>query len=332
MFSAKDVLPIKTVGGPVGLPKVGLGLWKLDKDKCSDTVYTAIKLGYRGLDSACDYGNEIEVGAGLAKALEEKICTREEIFVTSKLWNTFHRKEHVREGLEKTLKDLQLSYLDLYLIHFPTVSLKYVPIGTRYPPEWVFDPSAAKPQMELDAVPIQETWAVLEELVAEGKIKAIGLCNVGMSVLGDVMAYAKVPVSVLQIELHPHLTQERLVRYAQKNGVAVTGFSPLGSGSYVQIGMATEADSVLKSPVVNAIAAAKNRTAAQVVLRWGIQRDTAIIPKSSSVERLKENGSLFDFELSSEEMTAISALNCGKRLNDPGMFCLGMGADVPIYQ
>lgn len=117
------------------MPSVGLGLWKIPKDVCSQVVVDALKTGYRCLDGACDYGNEKEVGDGIAKAIAEGIVKREEIWVTSKLWNTYHRKEHVREACLRTLKDLGLDYLDLYLIHFP-IALKYVDPAVRYPPEW----------------------------------------------------------------------------------------------------------------------------------------------------------------------------------------------------
>ena len=136
------------------LPQLGLGLWKLPKDICADVVYNAIKNGYRLLDGACDYGNEIQVGEGIKRALDEGVCTRAELFVVSKLWNTFHRPEHVKAACQKTLADLGLDYLDLYLIHFP-IALAYVPVETCYPPEWkCFDTTlnggAADGKMVLD--------------------------------------------------------------------------------------------------------------------------------------------------------------------------------------
>ena len=118
------------------MPQVGLGVWKMPLDICADSVYNAIKNGYRLIDSACDYGNEAKTGEGIKRALDEGICSREDLFVTSKLWNTFHRPEHVKEGCLKTLKDLGLDYLDLYVIHFP-IAMPYVPIDQLYPPEWV---------------------------------------------------------------------------------------------------------------------------------------------------------------------------------------------------
>jgi D-xylose reductase len=135
--------------GGAKMPQVGLGLWKLPKEVCADQVYNAIKTGYRMLDGACDYGNEKEVGQGIKKALDEGLCKREDLFVVSKLWNTFHRPEHVEPAIKRTLSDLGLEYLDLYIIHFP-IHLKYVDPEVRYPPEWVYDPKAEKPVLEFE--------------------------------------------------------------------------------------------------------------------------------------------------------------------------------------
>ena len=304
------------------MPAVGLGLWKLDKSGCADVVRNAIEIGYRHLDSAADYGNEEEVGAGIQQALADGLCKREDLWITSKLWNTFHRPEHVREACEKTLADLAVDYLDLYLIHFP-ISLKYVGIESRYPPEWIANPDAANPVMEIDPVPLADTWRAMEALVADGLVKQIGICNYTTGLLHDLMAYAKIKPAMLQIESHPYLTQEALIRTANNYGIAVTAFSPLAALSYVELDMATTSDTVLSQAVVLAAAKRVDRSPAQVVLRWGIQRGTAIIPKSSKLERLKENLALFDFELNNNEMAAISALNANRRFNDPGAFCEG---------
>ena len=139
------------------MPLVGFGCWKVPKEQMADTIHSAIKSGYRCIDEACDYGNEKECGEGIKKAIDEGLVTRKDLWVTSKLWNTFHRKEHVKMACKKTLEDLGVEYLDLYLIHFP-ISLKFVPFETRYPPEWVHDPSSSDPRMEEDLVPMQETW------------------------------------------------------------------------------------------------------------------------------------------------------------------------------
>ena len=146
------------------MPALGLGTWKIPKDVCAETVHAAIAAGYRHLDCACDYGNEVEVGQGIARAIDEGLVTREDLWITSKLWNTYHRPEHVEPAIRRTLSDLGVEYLDLYLIHFP-ISLRFVPFEERYPPEWLFDPEASPARMEFEDVPIATTWAAMEALV-----------------------------------------------------------------------------------------------------------------------------------------------------------------------
>jgi D-xylose reductase len=147
------------------------------------------------------------------------------------------------------------------------------------------------------------------------------------------LSYARLRPEVLQIELHPYLTQEKLLRFCREAGIMVTGFSPLGASSYFSLNMATEAESVLNEPVVTMAARRLGKTAAQVVLRWGIQRGTAVVPKTSHPERLVENLAIFDFELSPDEMQAISALDRGRRFNDPGVFCeSAFHTFFPIYE
>lgn len=313
------------------MPAVGFGLWKLDNNEAADLVYSAIKSGYRHLDSAADYGNEKQVGEGIARAIAEGLCCREDLWITSKLWNTFHRQEHVQAACEKSLADLGIDYFDLYLVHFP-IALKFVDFDDRYPPEWLYNPQNEHPSMELDAVPLSETWAAMEMLVELQLVRQIGVCNYSAVLLHDLMSYAKIKPAMLQIESHPYLTQEALVRTAQSYNIAVTAFSPLGALSYVSLDMATAGDSVLTESVVIKAADRANVTPAQVVLRWGVQRGTAVIPKTCKPERLVENLSLFDFSLTEEEMDAISALNQNRRFNDPGIFCeAAFGTFYSIY-
>lgn len=314
------------------MPSVGLGLWKVDPLSAGELVYEAISVGYRHLDSACDYGNEAEVGKGIERVLALNVCHREDLWITSKLWNTFHEPKYVRSALERTLRDLQVDYLDSYLIHFP-ISLAYVAPETRYPPGWFFEPDAPNPSMQSIKVPVAETWGAMEELVDAGLVRTIGACNFGISLLRDLQAGARIQPSSLQVEMHPRLTQEKLLRFCNQENIAVTAFSPLGAPSYVPLGMAKETDSLLINQDILEIADVVQRTPAQVLLRWGVQRGTAVVPKTSQPKRLKENISLFDFSLSEEQMLIIDGLNKNHRFNDPGDFCeQAFNTFFPIYE
>lgn len=313
------------------MPHIGFGLWKIAPDHCAEVVYGAVKSGYRHFDSACDYGNEKQVGEGLQRAMREGLCSREDLWVTSKLWNTYHHPDHVLPAMQKSLSDLQLDYIDLYLIHFP-IALAYVPFETRYPPEWTYDPSAVIPEMHPVNVPLQETWRAMEQLKTFGRVKHIGVCNYNSGLLHDLMNYAIEPPEMLQIECHPYLTQERLIKLAQQYGIGVTAFSPLGAMSYFELDMADQHESVLARSAIRAAASRTHKTEAQIVLRWGLQRGTSLVVKSVNTERMQENLSLDDFDLSAAEMGAISGLNINRRFNDPGDFCeAAFGTFYPIY-
>jgi len=314
------------------LPAVGLGLWKVDRPEAASLVVEAIQQGYRHLDCAADYGNEAEVGQGIEQAIRAGACRREDLWVTSKLWNTYHDPRHVRLAAERSLSDLKVSELDLYLVHFP-IPLEFVPFEERYPPGWLADPAQPERGMALAKVPAHEVWGAMEELVQAGLVRNIGVCNYNTAMVRDLLAYAKVRPSVLQVELHPFLTQEKLVRLCHQEGIAVTGFSPLGAPSYVPLGSATLDESVMGHDLIRTLAAKHERTPAQVVLRWGVQRKTAIVPKTSNHARLAENLALFDFELEEQDMAAINQLNRNRRFNDPGVFCEGaFHTFCPIYE
>ncbi|WP_255573823.1 aldo/keto reductase [Erythrobacter sp. SCSIO 43205] len=313
------------------MPPVGFGLWKIPRENTAEAVIEAIRAGYRHFDSAADYANEAETGEGIARAIEEGLVTREELWITSKLWNTFHAPEHVEEACRKTLADLQLDCLDLYLIHFP-IALEYVPIEERYPPEWLFNPDAAEPEMRPARVPLYQTWHAMEALVEKGLVNRIGVCNYNTGLIHDLMSYAAIKPSHVQIESHPYLTQEKLIRCARGYGIDVTAFSPLGAQSYFELNMAEASESLLGAAPVMVAAEAHNKTPAQVLLKWGVQRGTSIIPKTTKPERMRENLDIDDFKLSAVEMAAISALNQDRRFNDPGVFAEGaFGRFHPIY-
>lgn len=332
MRRMSEPIPTQKLNTGSEMPMIGLGLWKIAPESVADTVVEAIRAGYRHLDGACDYGNEKEVGDGIRRAIDEGLCTREELWVTSKLWNTFHAREHVRPALERSLEDLGLEYLDLYLVHFP-IALAHVPFETRYPPEWTHDPKAEVPVMVESGISLEETWHAMEALVARELVHAIGVCNYSIALLRDLLNYAAIPPAVLQVESHPYLTAEKMRRFCREQDIAMTAYSPLGALSYVELDMASRADAVIEQAAVRDIAERLHRTPAQVVLRWGIQRGTSIIPKTSRVERLRENAALFDFSLSDDDMAAISALDRGQRFNDPGVFAeRAFNTFYPIYE
>jgi D-xylose reductase len=294
------------------MPLVGFGLWKVTKSSCADTVYAAIKCGYRLLDGAGDYGNEKEAGEGVRRAIKDGLVKREELFITSKLWNTFHAYDHAKAIARKQLNDWGLDYFDLFLIHFP-ISLQYVDPDHRYPPEWFGDDG----KVYLQNTPIHETWKAMEDLVDEGLAKNIGVSNFNGSLTLDVLRYARIAPQVMQVEHHPYLTQEPLVRFVKQWGIALTGYSSFGPKSYLELGMGRHVESLLDSSFIKSIGNKHGKTTAQVLLRWATQRGIAVVPKSNNIARLAENLQCNSFDLTEGEIVQISCLNQNRRLNDP---------------
>ncbi|KAI9719387.1 MAG: NAD(P)H-dependent D-xylose reductase (XR) [Candelaria pacifica] len=306
------------------MPLVGFGLWKVNNDTCADQVYNAIKTGYRLFDGACDYGNEQESGQGVARAIKEGIVKREDLFIVSKLWNSFHDAEHVEPICKKQLSDWGIDYFDLFIMHFP-ISLKYVDPKDRYPPGFTFDGKNVVP----GKASIQETWQAMEKLVDHGLAKSIGISNFAAVLIMDLLRYAKIKPATLQIEHHPYLTQEGLLDLAKSENIVVTAYSSFGPQSYNELEMKKAQSTALlfDNPTIKKAAEKHGKTPAQVLLRWATQRGVAVIPKSNNQGRLKQNLDATGWDLEKGEVEDISGLNQNLRFNDP----LAYGVPQPIF-
>lgn len=313
------------------MPLVGLGCWKIPNEVCASQVYEAIKLGYRLFDGAQDYGNEKEVGQGIRKAIDEGIVKREDLFVVSKLWNSYHDPKNVKKALKRTLQDLGLEYLDLFYIHFP-LAFKFVPFEERYPPGFYTGAEDEKKGViSLEKVTVLDTYRALEQCVEEGLIKAIGVSNFRGILLHDLLAGAKIPPACLQIEHHPYLTQEKLVEYCKQQGIQVVAYSSFGPQSFLEMDsqLAKSTPTLFEHDVVKKVANNHGVSTSEVLLRWATQRRVAIIPKSSKKERLLNNLQINEkLTLSDEELQEISSLNKDIRFNDPFNW---LGMKFPVF-
>ncbi len=261
-----------------------------------------------------DYGNEVECGQGVARAIKEGLVTREELFIVSKLWNTFHDAERVEPIVKKQLADWGLEYFDLYLIHFP-VALEWVDPAVRYPPGWHYEGDEIRPSKAT----IQETWGALEALVPAGLTKSIGISNFQSQLIYDLLRYAKIRPATLQIEHHPYLVQQELLNLAKHEGIAVTAYSSFGPASFLEFNMqhAVKLTPLIEDETIQKIAAKYNRDPSQVLLRWATQRGLAIIPKSTREPIMASNLASIEFDLSEEDIATISGFNRGIRFNQP---------------
>lgn len=240
---------------------------------------------------------------------------REELFIVSKLWNTFHDGDRVEPIVKKQLADWGIDYFDLYLVHFP-VALEYVDPSVRYPPGWFYD---GKSEIRPGKATIQETWTAMEALVEKGLAKSIGISNFQAQLIYDLLRYAKIRPATLQIEHHPYLVQQELLNLAKREGIAVTAYSSFGPASFVEFNMqhAVKLTPLMEDETIKKIAAKYNRAPSQVLLRWATQRGLAIIPKSSRHETMVSNLHSTDFDLSEEDIATISAFDRGIRFNQP---------------
>ena len=254
----------------VKLPCLGYGTWQSAKADARKCVKEAIDLGYRHIDTAFAYGNEDAVGDGIRASG----IARDELFVTTKHWITMRGYEQTVKAVETSLLNLGLDYMDLYLIHWPCVE--------KVSPDW----------KEINAA----TWQGFEKMYKDGKIRAIGLSNFEQKHIDALLETAEIPPMVNQIEFHPGYTQPATVDYSKKRGMAVEAWSPLGSGA------------VLKNETLGRIAAKYEKSVAQLCIRFALQNDVIPMPKSVTLERIRQNMDVFDFEITAEDMAAIAAL------------------------
>ncbi len=266
-------MQFKQLSNGVSVPMLGFGTYEIKPAEVAGAVQGAIDAGYRHFDCAHIYGNEVEVG----KAFKDSGIKREDLFITSKVWNADQGYDKTLAAFEQTLKDLQLDYLDLYLIHWPN--------------EKNFN-------LTLD------TWKALETLYDQGKVKSIGVSNFSEEQLKEVFAMAKVKPMVNQIERHPYKTQKELAAFDTENNILNEGYSPIGHGHLI-----------LEDTTINKIAKAHGKTPAQVVLRWQVDTGFVVFPKSSNIDHVKANFDIFDFNLSDDEIESINALDQDKHLN-----------------
>lgn len=280
------------------MPAVGLGTWKSEPKKVEHAVEYALKNGCRHIDCAAVYGNENEVGNALKKVFDSGEIKREEVWVTSKLWNNAHKKENVIPALKQTLKNLQLDYLDLYLMHWPVA----------------FKPGVAFPEnddefLSLDEVPLIETWEAMLEAKKQGLVKHVGVSNFSAKKLDDLRKETSEIPELNQVELHPYLQQNDLLEYCTQHRINVTAYSPLGSGDRTEDMKADDEPILLENEVIQKIAKKHNASPAQILIKWAELRGTAVIPKSTNEGRIKQNLQSLGYKLDENDMKEIAQLD-----------------------
>lgn len=271
-------VPVIELNNGVRMPQLGYGVFQVPDDETAAAVKAALEAGYRSIDTATVYGNE----KGVGQALAESGIARDELFVTTKLWNSAQGYDATLKAFDESMKRLGLEQLDLYLIHWPT------PARDKY----------------------LDTWKAFEKLHADGRVRAIGVSNFQPAHLTRLLDAADVAPAVNQIELHPYLQQQEVREFDAKHGIATEAWSPLAKGG-----------SLLGDPIIADLAVKHGRTPAQIVLRWHLELGNVVIPKSVTPSRIEENFDLFGFTLSEEEVESLTPLNRGERTGpDPDTF------------
>ncbi|KAF2461153.1 NADP-dependent oxidoreductase domain-containing protein [Lineolata rhizophorae] len=286
------------------IPALGIGTWR-DADKQEQTVLTALKAGYRHIDTARIYGTEPAV----ASAIEASGVPRSSIFLTTKLWNNSHAPSDVEPALDASLQDLRTPYVDLYLMHWPS-PLQSGPS---------LRPTDARGAMIPGAADYVDTWRAMEALLRTGKARAIGVSNLAESELRRLLRAARVAPAVHQLELHPWLQQRRFVTLHRRLGIHVTQYSPFGNANPAYAAATEElspGERLIEDPVLVEIGRKYGKSGAQVALAWGIRQGRSVIPKSVSPERVRHNLE-GDFELAEEDLRRIDGLDRALRFNDP---------------
>ncbi|WP_339724289.1 aldo/keto reductase [Maribacter stanieri] len=282
------------------MPILGLGTFRSEPNEVYNAVLSAIKIGYRHIDCAAAYGNEKEVGNAIAEAIKQGLVTREDLWVTSKLWNASHGEENVIPALHQTLEDLQLEYLDLYLIHWPVALKKRTEM-----------PEKASDFIPLSEVPLTNTWKGMEAVLEQGLAKHIGVSNFNENQLKEIIASAVHQPEMNQVEMHPFLQQEVLQSFCVQNDILLTAYAPLGSlvddNSTLRL---------LENDTIKNIAKARHMSPAQVALAYTIQRGIAVIPKSINEARLLQNLETLNHTLTEEDMALLKDLDKGHRFID----------------